>query len=231
MKVNEIFKSIQGESSFQGLPCVFVRLTGCNLRCSWCDTTYAYEEGEEMSVDEIIKKVEGYHTPLVEITGGEPLLQEEVYPLTKRLLDLGYKVLIETNGSLDIGRLDKRVIKILDIKCPGSGESDKMRWENLDRLSPKDEVKFVLSNREDYQWAKGVIERYGLADRVTILLSVVYGRLDPKDLAQWILEDNLNVRLQLQLQKYIWGASVNTEGTKNTEDTKGTEEHGKAWRV
>lgn len=214
MKVNEIFKSIQGESSFQGLPCVFVRLTGCNLRCSWCDTTYAYEEGKEISIDDIIQKIESYHTPLVEITGGEPLLQEEVYPLTQRLLDLGYKVLIETNGSLDIGRLDKRIIKILDIKCPGSGETDKIRWENLDKLSPSDEVKFVLTGREDYQWAKGIIERYRLADKVTVLLSVVYGELEPRDLARWILEDNLNVRLQLQLHKYIWGPSVNTEGTE-----------------
>jgi len=203
MKVNEIFKSIQGESSFAGLPCVFVRLAGCNLRCSYCDTTYAYEENTEITVDEILEKVKSFNCSLVEITGGEPLLQEKTYLLVNKLLDAGERVLIETNGSLDISRVDERAIRIMDLKCPGSGESDKTYWKNLDNLRQTDEVKFVLSNRQDYEWAKGVIEKYRLADKAKVLLSVAFDRLAPETVVEWMLKDNLNVRFQLQLHKYI----------------------------
>ena len=203
MKVNEIFKSIQGESSFAGLPCVFVRLAGCNLRCSYCDTTHAYEENTEIAVDEILEKVKSFNCPLVEITGGEPLLQEKTYLLLNKLLDAGERVLIETNGSLDISRVDERAIRIMDLKCPGSGESDKTYWKNLDNLRQTDEVKFVLSNRQDYEWAKGIIEKYRLADKAKVLLSVAFDRLAPETVVEWMLKDNLNVRFQLQLHKYI----------------------------
>ncbi len=203
MKINEIFKSIQGESSFAGLPCVFVRLTGCNLRCSYCDTAYAYKEGSEISIDEILRRVKRFNCPLVEITGGEPLLQEETCFLVNKLLNAGERVLIETNGSLDIGRLDERAIRIVDLKCPGSGESDKTYWKNLDNLRQTDEVKFVLSNRQDYEWAKGVIEKYRLLDKAKVLLSVAFDRLAPEKVVKWMLKDNLNVRFQLQLHKYI----------------------------
>jgi len=203
IKVNEIFKSIQGESSFAGLPCVFVRLTGCNLRCSYCDTTYAYEEGSEISIDEILRRVKRFNCFLVEITGGEPLLQKETYLLTKKLLNAGKQVLIETNGSLNISRLDERAILIVDLKCPGSGESDKTYWKNLDNLRQVDEVKFVLSNRQDYEWTKEIIEKYRLADKAKVLLSVVFDRLAPEKVVKWMLKDNLNVRFQLQLHKYI----------------------------
>ncbi len=204
MKVNEIFKSIQGESSYAGLPCSFIRTTGCNLRCSYCDTKYAFEVGEELSVEMILERIKDYKCDLVEITGGEPLLQKDIYSLTERLLEGGYRVLVETNGSIDIGRLDWRVVKILDLKCPDSGESHRMRWENLGKLKPHDEVKFVLSSRKDYDWAKGIIRKYHLEDRC-ILLSPVFSLLEPEKLASWILQDNLSARLQLQLHKYIWG--------------------------
>ncbi len=228
LKVNEIFKSIQGESTYAGLPCVFIRLSGCNLCCSYCDTQYAYEEGEEMSIEEILTKVEemGGGTlearmisgapsqarkrkrssghPLVEITGGEPLLQEEVYSLIKELLDREYKVLLETNGSLDIGRLDKRTVKVLDLKCPDSGMSERTDWDNLRKLEPQDQIKFVLSGKRDYRWAKGIISRYSLNKDRILLMSPVKENLDPAKLAQWILEDRLQVRLQLQIHKYIW---------------------------
>ena len=203
MKINEIFKSIQGESGFAGLPCVFVRLTGCNLRCSYCDTTYAYEEGSEISIDEILRRVKRFNCPLVEITGGEPLLQAETYSLVNKLLDAGEQVLIETNGSLDICRIDERAIRIMDIKCPASGESDKIRWENIDNLRQSDEIKFVLSDRGDYEWAKGVIEKHRLISKAKVLLSVAFDRLAPEKVVEWMLKDNLNVRFQLQLHKYI----------------------------
>ncbi len=210
MKVNEIFKSIQGESSWQGYPCVFVRLSDCNLRCRWCDTKYAYENGNEMSIDEIINDVGAiYELPLlVEITGGEPLLQEEIYELSKKLLDKGYKVLVDTNGSIPADRLDSRIIRIIDIKCPGSGMSDKMCWDNLESLRPADEIKFVLSDKRDYDWVKDVIKKYGLLERVEVLFSPVTGTSPlteslPKLIAEWILKDNLPVRLQVQLHKHI----------------------------
>jgi len=212
MKVNEIFKSIQGESSWQGYPCIFIRLSGCNLRCRWCDTKYAYENGNEISVDEVINSVGTIHESplLVEITGGEPLLQPEVYELSEKLLDKGYKVLIDTNGSIPADKLDSRAIRIIDIKCPNSGMSDKTHWDNLKNLRTTDEIKFVLSDKRDYDWAKDVIKKYGLLDQVNrqpkILFSPVVRtihELPLHSIAEWILCDNLPVQLQVQLHKYI----------------------------
>jgi len=205
LTVNEIFHSIQGESTFAGEPCVFVRLTACDLRCSWCDTPYAFYEGRKMSVDAVVAEVEGHGCPLVEITGGEPLLQEDVYPLMDRLLARGRTVMLETGGHHPITRVPAAVLKIVDVKCPGSGEADKNDWSNLDRLALHDEVKFVVKDRADYEFAKEVIARHGLADRAgAVLLSPVHGVLDPKTLSEWILADRLRARLQLQLHKYIW---------------------------
>jgi 7-carboxy-7-deazaguanine synthase len=203
LTVNEIFCSIQGESSYAGYSCVFIRLTGCNLRCSYCDTTYAYDEGEKYTVEAIVKKVKTYPCNLVEVTGGEPLIQEGVYSLLDRLLVNGYTVLIETNGSLPIDRINPRCIKIVDIKCPGSGMSGKMDFTNVKKLSPHDEVKFVIGDRRDYTWSVKVISQRGLGENL-VHFSPVFGRLKPERLARWILEDHLPVRLQLQLHKYIW---------------------------
>lgn len=204
LKVNEIFFSIQGESSFAGRACVFVRLTGCNLRCSYCDTEYAYEEGTWLEIHEIIDRVAVFGCPLVEITGGEPLLQEQTPQLAAALLDQGYTVLLETNNSVDIGAIDARCIRIIDIKCPSSTESAKNRTENIEKLTRQDQVKFVIGNRDDYQYAKGMLAT-GLADQVdTILFSPVFGKIEPETLATWIIEDRLHVRLQLQLHKLIW---------------------------
>lgn len=206
MKVCEIFTSIQGESTYVGLPCTFVRLSGCNLRCSYCDTQYAYEEGVELSADEIVNRVAETGVNLVEITGGEPLLQEEVVKrLIERFLDTGYTVLLETNGSINIKGLERRIVIILDIKTPGSGMSHEMDFANFEYLKPSDEVKFVLCDRRDYDWAKKVISDYRLTGKCTVLLSPAYGILKPEDLIQWMLEDRLNVRLNLQIQKYIYG--------------------------
>ncbi len=204
MQITEIYKSIQGESSFAGLPCIFVRTTGCNLRCVWCDTEYAFYGGQKIPVEEVVEKVTALDCKLVEITGGEPLLHKDVPQLAKRLLDLEHTVLIETSGERDISVLDARVIKIMDIKCPGSGECEKNRWQNLEFLTPKDEVKFVIKDRDDYDWAVGIIKKYCLEQRVKILFSPVWGELDLQDLARWILEDKLNVRYQIQLHKVIW---------------------------
>jgi len=204
MKVYEIFKSIQGESSYAGLPFVFVRLTGCNLRCTYCDTTYAFEEGFDISEEKLIAKIDSYFLKFVEITGGEPLLQKEIYPLTEELVNKDYTILVETNGTMDISQLNEEIIRVVDIKCPGSGESDRMRWKNIDSLTEKDEVKFVIMNREDYEWAKEISEKYKLNKKLTVNFSPAYGFLKPDKLADWILEDNLNVRFNLQLQKYIW---------------------------
>ncbi len=206
LKVNEIFFSIQGESTFAGSPCVFVRLTGCNLRCTYCDTRYAYEAGEEMSLDSVIRAVDHYRCPLVEITGGEPLLQDESGPLVKRLLDGGHTVLVETNGTLDIRAIDERAARIVDAKCPASGASDRVLFDNLDCLSPGDEVKFVISDRPDYEWACEVSSRYSLADRAPVLFSPVLERLEPGTLARWMLSDRAPARLQLQLHKYLTGS-------------------------
>ncbi|MBI2559965.1 MAG: radical SAM protein [Planctomycetes bacterium] len=204
LKVNEIFKSIQGESTFAGLPCTFVRLSCCNLRCSFCDTTYAYEEGAEMSLEEVIRIVENLGCNLVEITGGEPLLQNDTRTLADSLLEKKYQVLVETNGSLNIDLLPYGAIRIMDIKCPDSGMSDKMDWDNIHRLRPADEVKFVVSSRMDYNWAKGIIDRYKLTDTAVVLISPAFGSIEPKEIAEWLIEDNSKARLQLQIHKYIW---------------------------
>jgi 7-carboxy-7-deazaguanine synthase len=205
LTVNEIFYSIQGESSRAGRPCVFVRLTACDLRCTWCDTPYAFYEGRKQSVEDVVAAVERHDCPLVEITGGEPLLQEDVYDLMDRLLERGRTVMLETGGHRPIDRVPAAVVKIIDIKCPGSGEALNNDWANLDRLSPHDEVKFVVMDRADYEFARDVIQRVQLASRcAAILMSPVHGVLDPKTLSEWILADRLPVRLQLQLHKYIW---------------------------
>lgn len=206
MKVNEIFRSIQGESSFAGRPCTFVRLAECNLRCVWCDTAYAFHDGVEMSLDEVIARVEAFGLPLVEVTGGEPLLQEEVHALMTRLLDLGHTVLLETSGSLPVERVDPRVVKIMDIKCPGSGEADADLWENLAWIRPPDEIKFVVAGREDYEWARAAIRGRALDRKAALLVSPVHGRVALEELASWILEDRLPVRLQVQIHKFIYGA-------------------------
>ena len=205
LKINEIFKSIQGESTFAGLPCTFVRLAGCNLRCTYCDTNYAYYDGEELSDDAIIRKIEEYGVTCVEFTGGEPLLQEETPKLLKTLLDKGYNVLVETNGSICIGCLDKRLNIIMDYKTPKSGMSERMRPKNFEFLKKTDQIKFVLMDESDYQWAKAVIEENGLTGKFeNILMSPAYGELSPKSLVTWVLKDNLPVRVQLQIHKYIW---------------------------
>ncbi|RMF67513.1 MAG: radical SAM protein, partial [Calditrichaeota bacterium] len=177
MKITEIYLSIQGESSYAGLPCVFVRTTGCNLRCVWCDTEYAFYGGKQMTVDQVVKEVQKHDCKLVEITGGEPLLQKEVPHLAERFLELGYTVLVETSGERDVSVLDPRVVKIMDLKCPGSGESHRNRWENLQHLTPRDEVKFVIKDREDYEWAVAAVKEHGLEGRVGLLFSPVFGEL------------------------------------------------------
>lgn len=203
--VNEIFYSIQGESTHAGRPCVFVRLTGCNLRCSYCDTDYAFHEGRRMAVAEVVGRVAGYRCALVEVTGGEPLLQPAVYPLTDALLAERLSVMVETSGAIDVSRLDPRVIKIMDLKCPASGEAHRNLWSNLDHLTGRDEIKFVVSDRADYEWAREVIGSRALAARVrAVLMSCAFGRLEPASLAAWMLEDRLPARLQLQLHKYVW---------------------------
>jgi 7-carboxy-7-deazaguanine synthase len=209
LQVNEIFYSIQGESTLAGRPCVFVRLTGCNLRCRWCDTEYAFYEGSRMTVEEAAAAVAAYGCDLVEITGGEPLLQDAVYPLIDSLLAAGNTVMIETSGACDISRLDPRVIRIMDLKCPGSGESERNLWSNLDHLTARDEVKFVIADRRDYEWAREVIRKHNLAARAgAVLLSPAFGQLDPKDLAAWMMEDHLPARLQLQIHKHIWNPAA-----------------------
>ncbi len=204
LRVNEIFKSIQGESTYAGTPCVFVRLTGCNLRCSYCDTTYAYEEGIDMSVNEIVKEIEGYDCKNVCITGGEPLLQKNVYKLINLLKTKSYKIFVETNGTLDIDLLPGNIIRIMDVKCPDSGMNKEMDWRNLERLRGDDEVKFVMSSKKDYEWAKRIVRKHNLPDKTNVLFGSAYGKLKPKSLARWILKDRLNVRLQLQLHRIIW---------------------------
>ncbi len=211
LHINEIFYSIQGESTFAGRPCVFVRLTGCNLRCRWCDTEYAFYEGRRMTIDEVAAAVAAYGCALVEITGGEPLLQEGVYPLIDSLLSTGHTVMVETSGAVDVSRLDPRAIKIMDLKCPGSGECDRNLWSNLQHLGASDELKFVIADRGDYEWARETIRTRCASLRIgAILMSPAFGAMDPVALAGWILEDHLPVRLQLQLHKYIW--PPNTRG-------------------
>jgi 7-carboxy-7-deazaguanine synthase len=209
LTVNEIFYSIQGESTRAGRPCVFVRLTACDLRCSWCDTPYAFHEGQKRTIDDVLDAVESYDCPLVEITGGEPLLQDDVYPLMDRLVERGRTVLLETGGHRPVDRVPAAVIKIVDIKCPGSGEADKNDWSNIERLSTQDEVKFVVADRADYEFARDVIARHALPSRAgAVLMSPVHGVLDPKRLSEWVLADHLPVRLQLQLHKFIWSPST-----------------------
>jgi 7-carboxy-7-deazaguanine synthase len=211
LTINEIFHSIQGESTHTGRPCVFVRLTACDLRCSWCDTPYAFTEGQKMTLDDVVERVEEYGCDLVEITGGEPLLQSDVYPLMEQLLASGKTVMVETGGHRSIKDVPSDVIRIVDVKCPGSGESEQNHWENMDLVTPQDEVKFVIRDRADYDYAKDVVGRYRLQDRTAaVLFSPVHGVLASKDLAAWILADRLPVRLQLQAHKYIWDA--NTRG-------------------
>lgn len=208
LTINEIFYSIQGEALRAGEPCVFVRLTACDLRCSWCDTPYAFHEGRKRALDDVLAEVEAHACRLVEITGGEPLLQEDVYPLMTTLLDRGHTVMIETGGHRPIDRVPTAVIKIVDIKCPGSGEAEKNCWANLDRLQPHDEVKFVIKDRADYEYARDVIAHHGLPQRVAaVLMSPVHDVLHPRALSEWILADHLPVRLQVQLHKFIWPAT------------------------
>ncbi len=206
--VNEIFHSIQGESTHAGRPCVFVRLTGCPLRCSYCDTAYAYAEGRPMTVAEVLAAVRSHRCDLVEVTGGEPLAQEEVYDLMEGLLAAGYEVLLETSGALPLDRVPPPVRKIVDVKCPGSGEAHRNRLENLDLLSPRDEVKFVLRDRRDFDWAVEVVQRHRLTERCPVLLAPAFGELAPRDLAEWILASGLPLRLQLQIQKYVWNPAA-----------------------
>ena len=207
MRVTEIFHSIQGESTHAGRPCAFVRLTGCNLRCRWCDSEYTFSGGERMSIDDVVAKVKSYGCQLVEVTGGEPLAQAESLDLMKRLCDDGFEVLLETSGSIDIAPVDPRVAIILDIKCPGSREVEKNRWDNLGNLKQKDEIKFVIADRTDYDWARYVIEERCL-NRWTILFSPVWGEMDLRSLAEWMLADRVPARLQTQLHKHIWGADA-----------------------
>jgi 7-carboxy-7-deazaguanine synthase len=224
MFITEIFKSVQGEGTRAGLPCVFVRLTGCNLRCTWCDTAYAFHGGKKMSVDDVLAQVDQLcgrgmdesgadaEVPLVELTGGEPLLQEDIYPLAEALLARGYTVMIETSGERFVGRLPKEVVKIVDVKCPDSGEADTFNQQNLEAVDEKDEIKFVLSTRRDYEFARGFTREHELAKRVKqVLFSPVFADpegkwqgLEPRQLVEWILEDGLPVRLGLQLHKFIW---------------------------
>jgi 7-carboxy-7-deazaguanine synthase len=214
LRVTEIFHSIQGESTWAGLPCTFVRLTGCPLRCVWCDTDYAFHGGDRMTLDDIVAEVETIGTRLVEITGGEPLVHRNAFVLAERLLDRGFTVLVETSGAIDIAPLDARVHRIMDLKCPGSGEVERNLWSNLDHLTDRDEVKFVIADRADYEWARNVIRERGLDRSIAdgrlraLLFSPVWESMDFRDLAAWILEDRLPVRYQIQLHKIIWGANV-----------------------
>lgn len=207
MRITEIFHSIQGESTHVGRPCVFVRLTGCNLRCVWCDSAYTFTGGTQMSIDEVLKHVHGYGCRLVEVTGGEPLAQPESFDLIRRLCDEGFEVLIETSGSIDTAPVDPRAKIILDVKCPGSGEESTNHWPNLDRLREHDEVKFVIADRRDYEWARDVVAARNLWQR-TVLFSTAWDRLDMKLLAEWMLADRVPARLQTQLHKHIWGADA-----------------------
>ena len=203
--VNEIYQSIQGESSWAGLPCVFVRLTACDLRCNYCDTEYAFYEGKKRPLDEVIAGTLAFDCPMVELTGGEPLLQKNALPLMKALCDAGKIVLLETSGAHDISKVDPRVHRIMDLKTPGSGECARNRLENIPHLTKRDEVKFVIGSREDYEWSRGQVREHDLANRVnTVLFSPVFGRIEPRQIVEWMLEDKLPVRFQLQMHKFIW---------------------------
>jgi 7-carboxy-7-deazaguanine synthase len=205
LKINEIYESIQGESTWAGLRCVFVRLTACDLRCTYCDTEYAFYEGKKRLVREVLDEVLAGGTPLVEITGGEPLLQKNVLPLMTALCDAGRTVLIETSGAHDISKIDPRVHRIMDLKTPGSGECARNLWSNLAHLEKRDEVKFVIGSREDYEWSRDRVAEHHLANRCgTVLFSPIFGRIEPRQIVEWIIEDKLPVRFQLQMHKFIW---------------------------
>ncbi len=205
LTVNEIYESIQGESTWAGLRCVFVRLTFCNLRCSYCDTEYAFYEGEKLSLDEIVEKVRAYDCPLVEVTGGEPLLQRAVLPLMEKLCEAGKTVLLETSGAIDISSVDPRVHRIMDLKTPSSGESEQNLLANIDHLTERDEVKFVIGSEQDYEWAKNKIWEFDLGKRCkAVLFSPVFGQIEPREIVEWVLRDKLDVRFQLQMHKFIW---------------------------
>jgi 7-carboxy-7-deazaguanine synthase len=214
LRVTEIFHSIQGERTWAGLPCTFISLTGCPLRCSWCDTEYSFHGGEKYTLDQILARVEEIGTPVVELTGGEPLIHKNAFRLADLLLEHGYTVLVETSGAVDVAPLDPRVHKIMDLKCPGSGEESKNLWTNLEHLTARDEVKFVVQDRADYEWARAAIREHHLDDRIragtlrALLFSPVWDAVDLQDLAAWILEDRLPARFQIQLHKVIWGANV-----------------------
>ena len=209
LTVNELYVSVQGESTHVGRPCTFVRLTACDLRCRWCDTPHAFTGGRKMTVDDVVAEVERLGCRLVEITGGEPLLQREVYPLMESLIARGCEVLLETGGHVPLDEVPAAVRKIVDVKCPGSGEADRMHWPNLDLISGSDEVKFVIADRPDFDYARDVVVRHDLPRRVqAVLFSPVHGALHPADLAKWILDAQLPVRLQLQMHKYVWGADA-----------------------
>jgi 7-carboxy-7-deazaguanine synthase len=205
LTINEIYHSVQGESTWAGRPCVFVRLTFCDLRCNYCDTEYAFYEGKKQTLPEIVELVRQFQCPLVEITGGEPLLQKNVLPLMSLLCDAGHTVLLETSGAHDIAKIDARVHRIMDLKTPGSGEVDRNHWPNIDHLGPRDEVKFVIGSREDYEWSREKVQRFDLATRChAVLFSPIFGRIDPRQIVEWILADKLDVRFQLQMHKFIW---------------------------
>jgi len=204
LTVNEVFVSIQGEGTRAGMPCVFVRLTGCPLRCTWCDTAYAFHEGTRRAEDDLIAEMEAQDCRLVTITGGEPLAQAAAFPFISRLAGSGWTVLVETSGHVSLQDLDPRATAILDVKCPGSGETARMDWSNIERLKATDEVKLVLADRSDYEWARDLVRERRLAERCTVLFSPVHGALDPGVLGRWIVEDGLAVRLQVQLHKYLW---------------------------
>lgn len=206
--IHEIYRSLQGESTFAGLPCVFVRLAVCDARCVWCDTPHAFNQGRVMSPDDVVEQVLAFDCPLVEVTGGEPLLQPEVFPLMTRLTDAGKTVLLETSGAHDIGPVDRRVRIIMDLKCPDSGECENNLWPNLDKLKPTDEIKFVIASTKDFNWAADVIREHRLDRRFTVLFSAVFGQITLADLARWLLDSGINARLQLQMHKFIWGADA-----------------------
>ena len=208
LKINEIFKSIQGESTHMGIPCAFIRLTYCNLRCTYCDTEYSFHEGKDMSISEILNEIKPMNTKLVEVTGGEPMLQENVIPLMKELLKNRYEVLLETSGAISLKDVPEKVRKIVDFKCPSSDMSDKNLWTIVNELNPDDEIKFVIGDRNDYDWTKNKISQYNLNKKWTTLISPVFDKITLEQLADWILEDSLDVRLQLQMHKYIWNPDM-----------------------
>ena len=204
LKINEIYYSIQGESSYMGEPCIFIRLTYCNLRCSYCDSEYTFYEGKDMKIDEIIEKIKEYPCKLVEVTGGEPLFQKNCIQLLETLVNLKYEVLLETSGSLSIENVPSKVINIIDFKCPSSKMEKKNLWEIIDFIKPKDEIKFVIGDREDYEWTKEKINKYDLTKKCTVLISPVFNKIKSSQITDWILEDNLDVKFQIQLHKHIW---------------------------